>query len=60
MNKPIRFFAGKLQQEIDWTISFLKNIQNLRGNSETKVRTVNLLVHEEGRIQSKSSELLPR
>lgn len=60
MNKPIRVFAGKLQQEIDWTVLFLKNIQNLRHDSEAKVRTVNLLVLTEGRIQSKSRELLPR
>ncbi len=60
MNKPIRVFAGKLQQEIDWTVAFLKNIQNLRHNSETKVRTVNLLVLAEGKIQSESREMLPR
>jgi len=60
MNEPVVAHATEVEREIGWTVKFFELIQRIHHTKETKVKTVNLLVEEEARIQTEQQELVPR
>lgn len=57
MEEAARTMSEELSQEIVWTMRFFERIRSIRLEDEEKVRTVNLLINEEGSIQSSPREL---
>ena len=50
----------EIEKEILWATKIFEVIQGICHANETKIRTVNLLVEEEARIQVQPRELIPR
>ena len=60
MEDSANAYATALEQEIFWTVSFLRDIQNLVHQDAAKVRTIQTLIEETSRISPATPELLPR
>lgn len=49
-----------LEQDILWTVSFLRDLRNLVRQDTNSVKAIQILIEETSRISPASPELLPR
>ncbi len=60
MEEPSQVYVNTIEQEVSWTVSFFRDIQELHHQKEAKVKTVQTLIREVAMISPSSRELLPR
>lgn len=51
--------ADKYEQEIDWTLSFLRNLQGFGDQKAARVKTIQLLIQQTSMVSVSRSEAAP-